>query len=77
MRELSSKRYQPEIGLEKLYYQLAEKWMRESRKKKVKEYTDKALETVKAMGLLEKYEITKSKTTGEPKVVFTLNKDWE
>ena len=76
IRELSSKRYQPEINLDKLYYLLAEKWMRESRKKKVKDYTEKALETVKALGLLLSYEI-KTASTGEPKVVFTLNKDWE
>jgi hypothetical protein len=76
MRELSSKRYQPEIKQDKLYYLLAEKWMKESRKKKVKEYTDKAIETVKALGLLLSYEI-KIASTGEPKVVFTLNKDWE
>lgn len=76
IRELSSKRYQPEINLDKLYYLLAEKWMRESRKKKVKEYTEKALETVKAMGLLLSYDI-KTASTGEPKVVFYLNKEWE
>ncbi len=76
IRELSSKRYQPEINLDKLYYLLAEKWMRESRKKKVKEHTEKALETVKALGLLLSYEI-KTASTGEPKIVFTLNKDWE
>jgi hypothetical protein len=76
MREQVVKRYQPEINLDKLYYLLAEKWMRESRKKKVKEYTEKALETVKALGLLLSYEI-KTASTGEPKVVFTLNKDWE
>ena len=77
MRELSSKRYTPEINLDKLYYLLAEKWMRESRKKKVKEYTEKALEVVTGIGLLESYKIVKAKTTGEPKVVFTLNKDFE
>lgn len=76
MREKALKHYTPEIGLERLYYLLAEKWMRESRKKKVKEYTEKALETVKALGLLLSYEI-KTASTGEPKVVFTLNKDWE
>lgn len=76
MREHSSKRYQPEINLDKLYYQLAEKWMRESRKKKVKEYTVKALETVKALGLLLSYDIKKG-STGEPKIVFNLNKEWE
>jgi|688.fasta_scaffold27517_8 hypothetical protein len=76
IRELSSKRYQPEINLDKLYYLLAEKWMRESRKKKVKEYTEKAIETVKALGLLLTYEIKKA-STGEPKVVFNLNKEWE
>jgi hypothetical protein len=76
IRELSSKRYQPEISLDKLYYLLAEKWMRESRKKKVKEYTEKAIDTVKALGLLLSYEI-KTSSTGEPKVIFNLNKQWE
>jgi len=76
MRELSSKRYTPEIGLDRLYYQLAEKWMKESRKKKVKEFTDKAIETVIALGILESYKI-KTSSTGEPKIIFTLNKDWE
>ena len=77
MRELSSKRFTPEINLDKLYYLLAEKWMRESRKKKVKEYTEKALEVVVELGLLESYKVVRAKTTGEPKVVFTLNKDFE
>ena len=76
MREHSSKRYTPEIGLDKLYYVLAEQWMKESRKKKVKEYTDKAIETIKALGLLISYEI-KPGATGEPKVVFNLNKEWD
>lgn len=74
-REVSSKRYRPEITVDKLYYLLAEKWMRESRKKKVKEYTDKALETAINLGLLLSYEI-KTASTGEPKIVFSLNKSW-
>jgi hypothetical protein len=76
IRELSSKRYNPEIGMDRLYYLLSEKWMKESRKKKVKEYTEKALETVKTLGLLLSYEI-KTDTKGEAKMVFKLNKDWE
>lgn len=76
VRELSSKHYQPEIGVDRLYFLLAEKWMRESRKKIVKRYTEKAIETVKTLGLLLSYEI-KTGSTGEPKIVFTLNKDWE
>jgi hypothetical protein len=63
--------------LDRLYYLVAEKWMRESRKKKVKEYTEKALEVVTGLGILENYKIVTAKTTGEPKVVFTLNKDFE
>jgi hypothetical protein len=77
MREISSKRPNPEIGEEKLYYLLAEKWMRESRKKKVKEYTGKALSTMITLGILKSYKIEPAKTTGEPKVIFTLNMDWE
>jgi hypothetical protein len=76
IREISSKRYTVTISLEKLYYLLAEKWMRESRKKKVKEYTDKALETVKALGILLSYK-KKIGATGETIIVFELNKDWE
>jgi hypothetical protein len=76
MRELSSKRYSPEIGLDRLYYMVAEKWMKESRKTMVKKYIKKALKTVTALGLLLSYE-EKRTTTGEPKIVFKLNKDWE
>ena len=77
MREHSSKHFSPEIGLDRLYYLLAEKWMTESRKAKVKEYTEKALEVVTTIGLLESYEITTAKTTGEPKIIFKLNKKFE
>jgi hypothetical protein len=76
IRELSSKRYNPEINLNKLYFLLAEKWMKENRKKKVSEFTNKAIETVKKLGLLLNHEI-KTGATGEAKVVFKLNKDWE
>lgn len=75
MRELSAKRYEPEIYQDKLYYMLAEKWMKEGRKKKVKEYTIKAIDTVIELGLLTSYEIV-SGASGEPKIVFTLNKEW-
>ena len=76
IRELSSKRFTPEILVDRLYWLLNEKWMKESRKKKVREFTDKALETCKALGLLDSYEITKG-ATGDPKIIFHLNKDWE
>ena len=76
IRELSSKRYSPEIYLDKLYYLVAEKWMKESRKRKVKEYLDKAIDTCEALGLLDRYE-TKTGATGEPLIVFHLNKNWE
>lgn len=75
IREISSKRYKPQIGLDRLYYTLAEKWMEEKRKKMVKEYTEKAIETVIALGILIDYQITEG-TTGETKIVFNLNKDW-
>jgi len=76
MKELSYKHHTPEINLDRLYWMLNEKWMKESRKKKVKEFTEKALETCKALGLLISYEL-KTGATGEPKIVFTLNKDWD
>lgn len=76
-KEHSLKHFEPEIYLDRLYYLVAEKWMKESRKKKVKEYLDKAIETVIAIGLLNSYRIEPGKTTGEAKVIFLLNKDWE
>lgn len=76
IRELSSKRYAPEIGLNKLYFLLAEKWMKENRKKKVIEFTNKAIETAKKLGLLVNFEI-KTASNGDSKIVFELNPDWE
>lgn len=76
MREHSAKRYKPQIGLEKLYFLLAEKSMKESRKARVKKFTDEALRTVIAMGLLLSYEI-KPDRNGEEKIVFLLDKNWK
>jgi hypothetical protein len=76
MRELSSKHYKSEIYLDKLYYLLAEKWMKESRKTKIKDYITKALETVITLGIIKRYEI-KTGATGQDKIIFTLNKDWD
>lgn len=75
IREHSYKRYTAEMTIDKLYYFVAEKWMKESRKKKVKEYLDKALKTVINLGLLNKYEIKPGKT-GELKIVFYINESW-
>lgn len=76
LKELSYKHYETEIGLEKLYYLLHEKWMKEGRKKKVREYTERAISTVTKMGLLESHQVT-SGSTGDPKVIFTLNRDFK
>ncbi len=76
MREASSKRYVTEIYVDRLYYLLAEKWMKESRKKKVKEYTMIALQTVITLGLLSNYAIVEG-ASGEPKIIFNINENWE
>ena len=64
-----------EIGLEKLYNTLAAKWMEESRKKLVKQQTNKAVEICKRLGLLKEWKEVPAKN-GEIKVVFTINKEW-
>jgi hypothetical protein len=74
LKELALKHYSPEIMLDRLYWMLSNKDMNESRKVKVKKDTDKALETVINLGLLKSYKIEPAKTTGEPKVVFTINR---
>ena len=75
MREHSSKRYTPEINLERLYYLLNDKWMKGGRRKKVIEYLNKSIETCKTLGLLKEIEVKKG-ATGEDKIIFTLNKEW-
>ena len=77
MRLKASPRLNRDILLDRLYFQLAEKWMKESRRKKVKEYTEKALEVVIDLGLLESFEIIPAKTTGEAKIIFTINDSFE
>lgn len=77
IRELSSKHYNPQICVDKLYYLLNERLMKERKKKKVQSQMQKALEVVTKIGLLESYIIEPSKGTGEPKIIFTLNKKFE
>jgi len=72
----SSPKMSREINLDRLYYLLNEKYMRNNRKSKVKQELQRAIETVKALGLLLDYKI-ETGATGEPKIIFTLNKDWE
>lgn len=73
--EKAHNRETPQIGLDRLYYLLNEKFMRESRKTLVKKQTEKALETMVKLGLLKKYEIVTG-ATGEPKVIFHINKSF-
>ena len=72
----SSPKMSREINLNRLYYLLNEKYMKENRKSKVKQELQRAIETVKALGLLLDYKI-ETGATGEPKIIFTINKDWE
>ena len=72
----SSPKMSREINLDRLYYLLNEKYMKENRKSKVKQELQRAIETVKALGLLLDYKI-ETGATGEPKIIFTINKDWE
>lgn len=66
----------PRIEEDRLFYLVSEKQMRESRKKLVKENTYKALDTMINLGLLLSYKVEKSKKTGEPLIVFFLNKEF-
>ena len=77
MREKSSKRFKPEMLQERLYYFLCEKWMQEGRRKKVIEYTEKALETVTALGLITKHEVVETRAGQGKKVIFHIDKDWK
>lgn len=74
-REHSSNRMEPEIGLTKLYWIIAEDYMKQSKIYRVKEYFADAVETLKNLGLLDSFKIMPA-LNGEDKVVFTLNKKW-
>jgi hypothetical protein len=65
-----------EIYLDRLYYVLSEKYMKGNRISKAKEELKRAIDTVKALGLLLDYKI-ETGATGEPKIIFDVNKDWE
>jgi hypothetical protein len=75
IREMSGKLYRLKITLNNLYSLLAEEEMKQSRKAKVKKDTEKAIEAVKTLGIIESYEIAPG-ATGELIVIFTLNKGW-
>ena len=64
------------ITLERLYHTIAEKYMGEKRKKKVRDFTDKALRTAKALGIITSWETYPNEKTGESMIRFYLNKDW-
>ncbi len=77
LRELSARRYQCEINADKLPYVLKlDKYVREGRKKKIKETVEKAIQTCKSLGLLREFAETQG-AEGQVKLVFTLNPDFE
>lgn len=75
IRRHASKIFTYEVGVERLYYMLCEKWMNEGRKKKVKEYVDRAIDMVTKLGVINSYDM-ESNSKGEPKIIFYINKDW-
>lgn len=76
MKERSYKHYATEIYMHNLLDLVAENYMRNSRKSRAKEILNKAIESMKVLGLLEKVDISKG-STGEDKVTFFINEDWE
>ncbi len=74
--DIKYKTFTREITKDRLSYLLAEKYMNESRKKRVNEEILKAIETCKNLGILLSWELVTGKT-GEPKYIFKLNKNWE
>lgn len=69
------------IGLNSLYWKIAEGYMnrktgRPQRPQLLNEYFTRAIETVKGIGLLVKYE-TKTGAQGDPIAYFHLSKKWE
>ena len=77
LRELSAKRYRPEINIEKVPYMLKlDNYAAQNRKKQIKENIKRAIETSKSLGLLREAEITTG-AEGQLKYIFVLNPDFE
>jgi hypothetical protein len=74
-RELSSKHYECKITARKLYETLEPKLMQVPRIKQAKENTNRAINTLLSLGLLERYETGTSKV-GEAMFTFYLNKNY-
>ncbi|GAB3284462.1 hypothetical protein GCM10027347_61450 [Larkinella harenae] len=66
-----------EVYEEKLYYKLAEDWMKDPKRGKsfIKKAVDKAIEVSVSIGLLLGFERTAG-ATGSPKYIFSLNANW-
>lgn len=73
---LKNGNFRTEIKLERLYYQLAEKYMKENRRQKVKEEVTIALEIMLKLNLLKDYKIICNKK-GESKFCYEVNKDFK
>ena len=74
-RELSSKHYECKITARKLYETLEPKLMQVPRLKEAKENTNRAINTLISLGLLERYETGTSKV-GKAMFTFYLNKNY-
>ena len=74
-RELSSKHYECKITARKLYETLEPKLMQVPKIKDAKENTNRAINTLLSLGLLERYETGTSKV-GEAMFTFYLNKNY-
>ena len=77
LQEMSFGKATYTVSQEKLYERLAEKMMKEGRRKLVGEHVQKAIETVQRLGLLWSWELSPSEKTGELLYRFTLNPEFQ
>lgn len=71
----SRKNLSVEITKERLFYRIAEKYMKEKRKGLIEKYLKTSLESLLKLGLLKSWKLDVAKT-GEPKYIFQIEKDW-
>lgn len=77
LRDLSAKRYKTEINEENLPYMLGlEKYVKQNRKKLLKERIEKDVHAMINMGIVLEVE-KKPNSTGGVKWIFHLNKEYE
>lgn len=75
IRQRSTKTYHLEIYQDKLFSTLCPEYVKKGRRKLAGEFTKRAIDSMVMLGILQKWEVVPG-STGQPKILLTINRDW-